>query len=419
MKNNITTIIVNDFLGNHNYKIELEKNTLIFVAPNGSGKTTLLRIIYHYLSGQWEKLNKNELSQITSIINKKNTHFDLNKQTNTLKNKKDSLIKEYSEYKDALNDLFKTPIKELKSNPFLVKEIAAEYDAHEPLLQKIINDLAYQELNKDTLPLNNLQILFLPTYRRIERNVEEVFPDFAKKLTKLLKENIKSISNKITQEINTLQTIRKNYKEYEDNIIIPKFITEELLESNTPYSQTEQDIKNEIDNFWEDINKSNKTKNNTNNVLFEELIGFGMKDIELLIKDHFSKKTSDNILSLFIEKCNNFLEQKKIKINKKNGVFIQQQRDKKKLSLDQLSSGEKQLISLFAHIIFSPLPTFLIIDEPELSLSIKWQSELLKELNSLSMLQGMIIATHSTHIFKDHFLKKTHSLEEFIIKNEE
>ncbi|GAA4868092.1 AAA family ATPase [Luteimonas vadosa] len=69
------------------------------------------------------------------------------------------------------------------------------------------------------------------------------------------------------------------------------------------------------------------------------------------------------------------------------------------IALDDLSSGEKQVVSLMAKLYLSDAPKFIMIDEPELSLSIDWQRKILPDvLNSESVAQ-MLAITHSPFIF--------------------
>ena len=50
---------------------------------------------------------------------------------------------------------------------------------------------------------------------------------------------------------------------------------------------------------------------------------------------------------------------------------------KKEICLGSLSSGEKQIVSLFSHLVLSNNKKyFVLIDEPELSLSVPWQKKI-------------------------------------------
>lgn len=433
MTNQVDYIYIEELFGGDDYKISFTENKLILVAPNGSGKTTVLRIIYHYLSGQWEKLNSSELKSIRGLINGQEIKkYEVGGKGNrkASENIKNQILSKYPSQKEALDDLLNNTIKKLQNSPFLVQEIAAKYDAHEPLLRKVIDDLIHRELKVDTLPLKNIQILFLPTYRRIERSVEDVFPDFAKHLTTLLRDNVEGVANSFGREQKRLDDIRKDYWETETEEDKKMFldvlaqdenlywVTKNVLEKKS-YGKLESSLIGEIDNYWKKLNEPNKRINKKQNLSYEEVVGFGMGDVAVLLQEQYRKiKSGDGkakeVLDLFVDKCSKFMEQKEISYDplKKELQIIAKG---KVLELGNLSSGEKQLISLFANIIFSERATFLIFDEPELSLSMQWQEKLLEELDDLDKLTGFVVATHSTHIFKNKFIDEVQSLEEYII----
>jgi len=67
--------------------------------------------------------------------------------------------------------------------------------------------------------------------------------------------------------------------------------------------------------------------------------------------------------------------------------------------LDKLSSGERHLLSfLTLFLIIGKGRNFFLIDEPEISLNMIWQRELLPLLNKLSPQSQIIVATHSPSI---------------------
>jgi ABC-type transport system involved in cytochrome c biogenesis ATPase subunit len=88
---------------------------------------------------------------------------------------------------------------------------------------------------------------------------------------------------------------------------------------------------------------------------------------------------------------------KRLRIDREQG-FVVVLDDGSQLDPAELSSGEQQMLVLAYHIIFlAPPNTLVLIDEPELSLHVSWQSTLVDDLvemgstNSLSFL----LATHS------------------------
>ena len=72
--------------------------------------------------------------------------------------------------------------------------------------------------------------------------------------------------------------------------------------------------------------------------------------------------------------------------------------------LSALSSGERQILILYSHLLFEIEPdTLVMIDEPELSMNVVWQRNFLKDLQRIIELRNfdVLIATHSPQIIHD------------------
>ncbi len=73
------------------------------------------------------------------------------------------------------------------------------------------------------------------------------------------------------------------------------------------------------------------------------------------------------------------------------------------IPLNSLSSGERKIIALAFYAIFAD-GAILIMDEPEVSVSILWQERLLADLLDYGNFNSIIIATHSPYIARDDSL---------------
>ena len=74
----------------------------------------------------------------------------------------------------------------------------------------------------------------------------------------------------------------------------------------------------------------------------------------------------------------------------------------KSLPFGSLSSGEKQIVSVFARLLLDYERHFLIlIDEPELSLSIEWQRRFLPDILQTQSCAQLIAITHSPFVFEN------------------
>ncbi len=70
------------------------------------------------------------------------------------------------------------------------------------------------------------------------------------------------------------------------------------------------------------------------------------------------------------------------------------------IALEQLSSGEKQLlIILFTVFLMEEQPYILLMDEPDISLHISWQQKLIDIIHELNPNCQLILSTHSPSIF--------------------
>ena len=103
-------------------------------------------------------------------------------------------------------------------------------------------------------------------------------------------------------------------------------------------------------------------------------------------------------INLFLETVNGYFTNKTVTFHLSIGFTLAQSNDGEPLDFNWLSSGEKQLLLLLINTITSADDaTIFIIDEPEISLNIKWQRKLIKTLLDFSSEKNIqfILATHS------------------------
>lgn len=123
----------------------------------------------------------------------------------------------------------------------------------------------------------------------------------------------------------------------------------------------------------------------------------------------YANEYSENIQRLkepifrFVESVNLFFKEsgKEIEVDNKGEIKIKIKNSKKTNTVFELSSGEKQLIVMLAHIAFhkkSKNASIFIIDEPELSLHISWQEIFVDALLKASSDTQFILATHAPAI---------------------
>ncbi len=104
----------------------------------------------------------------------------------------------------------------------------------------------------------------------------------------------------------------------------------------------------------------------------------------------------------FIEIINRLFSRKMAKITDRNEIEIVTQSGKT-FSPNVLSSGEKQLFIMLGEVLlYEKHPFVFVADEPELSLHVGWQSELVRSIEKLNSGVQIIFATHSPDIVGDN-----------------
>jgi len=109
-------------------------------------------------------------------------------------------------------------------------------------------------------------------------------------------------------------------------------------------------------------------------------------------------------LEKFLFYLNKFLRDKEIRFDLREGLVINSGRGQR-LQPQMLSSGERHLLLLFCNVLVAEeRPSLFIIDEPELSLNVRWQRLLINALiDCVKQSQvRFVIATHSTEMLAQH-----------------
>ena len=120
-------------------------------------------------------------------------------------------------------------------------------------------------------------------------------------------------------------------------------------------------------------------------------------------------------ITAFLNTVNDFFgigeDKKHISISNEGKIRVEADSPHRKLSLYSLSSGEKQIIIIFACLIFG-LPVgqsgIYIIDEPEASLHLAWQKSFVESIRRVNNSIQLIFATHAPEIigkYSDHAVK--------------
>lgn len=115
----------------------------------------------------------------------------------------------------------------------------------------------------------------------------------------------------------------------------------------------------------------------------------------------------DQAIKEYMAVCNKYLVNTYMDIVVGQKLTIRNKVSAEVVSADQLSSGEKQILYIFDHIYLrhQGRQIYILFDEPEMSLSLPWQRQILVDITESHKCAFILAITHSPFIF-DNSLDK-------------
>lgn len=421
----IESLIIKGLYRIYNYDIDFNKyeNPFILTGMNGMGKTTILNIInniciknyYYFYQLTFESIEFRFENNYKIILNKMaistNVETDLieDRATDLERNLEIRLITNDKENKITLNKRnIDRAYKELRyhlPSRSRIHSHSERIDSEVKYSKEYINDnldvyntllLKAQEGRNIELLLEALKVSFINSQRvyEIKRTVRGEYS---------IDSNIIKVNNNLQLLI---QDINLNY--LKKSIEVDSSAIKKQLEDNSQgYSKSE--YESEYNNLSPKIEKLKEY----GLIPFEEVYKY--RDGKGQVLKTYIEGLKDKIKEFdpIIDKLNLFSEiiaekefyRKKIKFSKSEGIEVFSDIGEK-ISIDSLSSGEKQQIILLYWLIFeSKKDSLLLIDEPEISLHIAWQFNFIKDLEKIVKLNDLqvIIATHSPQIIAERW----------------
>lgn len=449
--------------GYRSISLESEYAATILIAKNGTGKTTLLGALDAFLRMQFSRLRDLEFTEIHCKLRDDDnelvlTHNDVIEflqvptEGEIVRLASRAGVEPASMFNFILDewsvdeDYVRFPFESKIYNSIIT---ALNYDRREvgaaltkarvslmerqPAVSKIFGRLEKA--------LAGLEIVYLPTYRRVELALrsERNEPHYRRKRPKF----DVAAGSLFTGEIQFgLSDISERLSDLNQQII---------LESNNGYREISANIINELldGSFESDVTPDTDVPNPEELKVFFARLERGRRqgpfmpvsvpNLDKLYTKEGVQGSSSKFLSYFLAKlatvirstkdvelpvdsfigsCNRYLsskepsttigkddknkvvEGKAMRLNRSNlRVHVEGVPDGRKISLDALSSGEKQMISLFAKMFLYPRRKIVLIDEPELSLSIDWQRDILVDVLTAPLCTQLIAITHSPFVF--------------------
>lgn len=452
----ITRFEIRNLHGHRNVDIRLVDNTLILVGENGSGKTTVLHLFYYLLSGQWSSMARYNFEEVAITVD----------------NKRHALP--YSEFESSLHDIDRTflrrvppPIRHrflalLEENegrlfPAELETLCHQYDIpfsmvlHEVELSSHSSKIAKKLKRTLTVIRESLQsqLLYLPTYRRIEQELGLIFKGLDERdlrqrrellsarrgddtCVELVEFGMKDVDNAISRTLQQLNSFaRENLTKltfgYLGDVVEGQYAQVDLKSISEAPDVKVSSILNRIQSHI----LSQKNKQHLQQIIQRvREAGEATDEHEKIVCHYFTQlmafhadlEAKESQITRFCNVCNEYMENKEFVYDTAQYSFtIRPKRPGDRLGpspeilLHQLSSGEKQIVSLFSHLYLSGGSNyFVLIDEPELSLSVTWQRRFLLDIREAGFCSGLVAVTHSPFIYENELRKYARGLGEFM-----
>lgn len=434
----IKKIQINGLHGYFQYDIDLNEDISLLYGKNGSGKTTVLNLIEFIIGGEFYKL-KDILFHDVIITTTTNNILKL-------KNTNEAIVLKFLDdektiYFKELERYFST--ERYRGNGFNKHQFVKEY----PIVQTIRDSFDYVYLPLERISNSKLsnneqfteqsRIIHKQFYRY---NSKDASMDIVKYLVdsqmRHVNYKIRELNEKFRNDVlETMFVLTGQQLDFsglisyfrnenvldELNNLKEKYVT--LLRDLNIINNTNREENNYLDYFEKllnDVEELNSEKNKDRGIEAKFVATYNeiekIKKITLLASESETmKKNARKSIDQFIEIVNTFLldgeDGKNIKVTNDGTIYFETSYTDQKVDITYLSSGEKQLVNLFANFIFKVSDMkngIFVADEPELSLHLRWQTKFIKQLHEINPNIQLIFATHSPELvgpFRNKIIK--------------
>lgn len=380
----------------------------ILSGRNGAGKTTILKLMWYLISGNFDKAVaeiKFDAVELETDIYNLLIKIDFNNKNNPFKSdlklKKNNVLKNF-EADEELARLIKTKKTEditwyltqyIESSFFMptFRMIEGGFTTEKYDIKHDIIKEFYLDINKDN---NYTDTEF--ALKKISSNLSKQKHKF---FTSISAKDIDTFLVKkyaeIMKKVNFLQSESLNLYTKKLSLMAKK----DLIKPEN--QEVFKSLNKKIELLETEINTLNKPLDKIKSAITDFMPSF---DIEFDEKIYFIPK--NNIVDdSFEDPLLQYSFDTDVEPNFDFDDFdfddfdfdINEDRENS-LTINNLSAGEKQLLTFVAYNIFHN-DTIFFIDEPELSLHIDWQSKLFSLLKEQNSTNQFIISTHSPFIY--------------------
>jgi predicted ATP-binding protein involved in virulence len=439
----IKQISVNGLFGifDHVIPLNMDDRITIIHGPNGFGKTAMLRMLSGLFNSQYSVFrnipfikfkvefdndNSIEIIKISDDLEKINIKYcnSIGEEITSFEIEKKSLDNDFLDFplgvlEDLIPDIRRVGTKLWRYLPtgetFSLEEVINKFeDVLPPNIRRRDEPEWLENLKKDiNIHLIETERLLNITYTRSTRSYPNS-PSLRSTVSAYSNDLSQLIKSKLTEYGTTSQSLDRTF---------PARIVRVVQQKPSP-DLTDEQIVQQLRNLEEKRSR---------------LIEVGLldkddnSDFQINAKDQDIDDSTKNILSVYVEDVEKKLSvfdavadkvevlqriinsrfaysYKKIIFNKDKGFVFKTPYNSishtDDLSPKNLSSGEQHELVLLYELLFKVEPNSLVlIDEPELSLHVGWQSQFLKDLQDIIKLADLdvLMATHSPDIIQDRW----------------
>jgi predicted ATPase len=409
----IQNVNIDGFWHRCNAMCDFNTNVNIIIGKNGTGKTTFMNILHAILVVDLDGINNNDFDAIE-------IHLLSNGKKRTVKAKKidnDKYLFSMVEYQISQK---KYNVRVISSDDI---RVSMNYRRHaqekSEEVRRALEDIVsvsslsvYRLRNDDEYEVRDrhgsrvispVDYRLSKVLRGLTRYQLSLSQDAREISTKLQKDVLASILYEEEDENQSRYTLDFEKDKERSNLIsayaqlnaIDKDVRKKITFHVNAIDSAIKEIKSTFDNEEE---SSAKPPGNAFKSL--EALRKSRNIIQMSLSAEKQTKSVFSQIDLFLETIKSFISNKDFKfesgdlrISNKQGLIPH----------DRLSSGEKQLLILLTEALLQNQKTHIFLaDEPELSLHIEWQRQVIPAIRKLNPQAQIIVATHSPEVASNY-----------------
>ena len=451
----ISQIEIEGLFGNRNISLPVRNNALVLVGPNGIGKSSVVNIFYYFITRQWSRLLSFEFKSITVVVDGERI-FAARDDISGLSNFKSisSSFSPSSRFRLYLEQLFEADLAEAffsyhEKIPYSERQTYSDALGISPTEVSVFHRNVIRRLlsieGGELMPRPRLNLerriahmipgraLYLPTYRRIEKDIRDIFPDFEARYRAYTGEPMdlkagRSAAHYIELVSFGMEDVRENisskmedirdYSLSQYNGLSGKYLRDVIHGKADKYNSNDINAisANLIDEILARVNEDALSADDKD-LLREKILSIQGKPKASVDKNerylarYFTRlmsanediSTRERDIKGFVRVCNAYLLPTKYMLyDEQNFSVTIHERGGSEIDMSVLSSGEKQIVSIFAHIYLEDVSNqIVVIDEPELSLSVPWHKRFLTDIVASGRCSFLVAVTHSPFIYEN------------------